>query len=155
LLIGFLKLKSMFEKLFMLVKNNAGTAVMDNPLIPEKSREAVINDATSSIIEVLKGQMEGGKLKDMVNYFQFAGMFNNPLISSTVKKFANKLNNYYGIDSAESLRISKALIVPAMQELIKESKDGQEKEFALNTLLSKISGNFIDMTAILNQATLA
>jgi hypothetical protein len=145
----------MFEKLFMLVKNNAGTAVMNNPLITEKNREAVINDATNSIIEVLKGQMEGGKLKEMVNYFQFAGIFNNPLISSTVKRFANKLNNYYGIESAEALKISKALITPAMQELIRESKKGKENEFALSTLLSKLSGNFIDMTTILNQAALA
>jgi hypothetical protein len=145
----------MFEKLFMLVKNNAGTAVMDNPLIAEKNREAVINDATSSIIEVLKGQMEGGKLKDLVNYFQFAGVFNNPLISSAVKRFANKLNNYYGIDSAEALNIAKAVITPAMLELIKESKSEKNKEFALNTLLSKISGNLTDMTAILNQAALA
>lgn len=145
----------MFEKLFMLVKNNAGTAVMNNPLIAVQDREAVLNDASSSIIEALKGQMEGGKLKEMVNYFQFAGVFNNPLISSAVKRFANKLNNFYGIESSEALLISKALITPAMQELIKESKNGNNKEFALNTLLSKLSGNLTDMTAILNQATLA
>lgn len=139
----------------MLVKNNAGTAVMNNPLIAVQDREAVLNDASSSIIEALKGQMEGGKLKEMVNYFQFAGVFNNPLISSAVKRFANKLNNFYGIESSEALLISKALITPAMQELIKESKNGNNKEFALNTLVSKLSGNFTDMTAILNQATLA
>ena len=52
----------MFEKLFLLVKNNAGKAVIENPEIPEKYREAVINEASSSIIEVLKGQMESGKL---------------------------------------------------------------------------------------------
>ncbi len=45
----------MFEKLFMLVKNNAGTAVIDNPEIPAKYHDAVINEASSSIIEVLKG----------------------------------------------------------------------------------------------------
>ncbi|MDB4901998.1 MAG: hypothetical protein JWQ63_1279, partial [Mucilaginibacter sp.] len=42
----------MFEKLFLLVKNNAGTAVIDNPAIPVKYHEAVINEASSSIIEV-------------------------------------------------------------------------------------------------------
>jgi hypothetical protein len=42
-----------------------------------------------------------------------------------------------------------------MQELIRESKMGKENEFNLNTLLSKLSGNFVDMTAILNNATLA
>jgi len=150
-----LKLNFMFEKLFMLVKSNAGTAVMNNPLIAEKNREGVLTDASSSIIESLKGYMEGGKLKDMVNYFQFAGVFNNPLISSAVKRFANKLNNYYGIESAEALKISKALITPTMQELMKESRSEKSNEFSLSSLLSKLSGNFVDMTAVLNNVTLA
>jgi len=140
----------MFEKLFLLVKNNAGMAVMNNPMIPEKYREAVLNDASSSIIEELKGQVEGGKLKDLVKYFQFTGVYNSPLISSTVKKFANKLNNFYGIEPAEAMVISKALIPPVMQELIKESKSEQNKEFALNTLLLKLSG-LTGMDVLLNQ----
>ena len=145
------KKQTMFEKLFLLVKNNAGRAVIDNPEIPEKYHEAVINEASSSIIEVLKGQMESGKLKDLVKYFQFSGVYNNPLISSAVKKFANKLNNFYNIDSAEAMKIADALIPPVMQEMIKESKSEQNKEFALNSLLSKLSGNFIDVNVLLNQ----
>ena len=144
----------MFEKLFLLVKNNAGMAVMNNPVIPEKYREAVLNDASSSIIEELKGQVEGGKLKDLVKYFQFTGVYNSPLISSTVKKFANKLNNFYGIEPAEAMVISKALIPPVMQELIKESKSEQNKEFALNTLLLKLSG-LTGMDVLLNQMAIA
>jgi hypothetical protein len=143
----------MFEKLYLLVKNNAGTAVMDNPAIPEKNREAVINDASSSIIEVLKGQVEGGKLKDLVNYFQFTGMFNNPLISNAVRKFANKLNNYYQIEPETAMNISKALITPVMQELIKESKSEQNKEFALSSLIQKLSGNRAD--ALLKELAVA
>jgi hypothetical protein len=50
----------MFEKLFLLVKSNAGTAVINNPVIPAGKSEAVINEASSSIIEVLKGQLENG-----------------------------------------------------------------------------------------------
>ena len=72
----------MFEKLFNLVKINAGTAIMDNPAIPEKMREAALNDASSSIIEVLKSQVETGRLKDLVKYFQFSGIYENPLITS-------------------------------------------------------------------------
>jgi hypothetical protein len=143
----------MFEKLYLLVKNNAGTAVINNPAIPEKNREDVINDASSSIIEVLKGQVEGGKLKDFVSYFQFSGVFNNPLISSAVKRFANKLNNYYQIEPSEAMSISKALITPVMLEIIKESKSEQNKEFALSTLIQKLSGNHAD--ALLKQLAVA
>ena len=139
----------MFEKLYLLVKNNAGTAVMDNPVIPEKHREAVINEASSSIIEVLKGQLETGRLKDLVKYFQYPGIYSSPIASSIVKRFANKLNNFYGIDSKTALQIAEAVIPPVMQELIKQSKSEQNKEFALATFLSKLNGNRTDMNILL------
>jgi hypothetical protein len=144
----------MFEKLFILVKNNAGRAIIDNPLIPEKLHEAAINDASSSIIEVLKSQMESGKLKDLVKYFQFSGIYNNPLISSAVNKFANKLNNFYGIEPVAALATANALIPPVMQELIQQSKSAQNKDFALNSLLSKLNGNKANMGMLLNQMAL-
>ncbi|MBB5396357.1 hypothetical protein [Mucilaginibacter sp. AK015] len=145
----------MFEKLFLLVKNNAGTAVINNPVVPEQYRDAVINEASSSIIEVLKNQMESGRLKDLVKYFQFSGLYDNPLINSAVNKFANKLNNYYNIDTPQALQIADELIPPVMQELIKQSKSEQNKEFALGAMLSKLSGGVGDMGLLLNQMRIA
>src|ERR1700744_5080048 len=141
----------MFEKLFILVKNNAGRAIIDNPLIPEKSREAVMNDASSSIIEVLKSQVESGKLKDLVKYFQFSGIYNNPLISSATNKFANKLNNFYGIEPKAALTTAQALIPPVMQDLILQSKSEQNKDLALSALIAKLNGCNININALLNQ----
>src|ERR1700712_3403408 len=138
----------MFEKLFLLVKNNAGNAVIENPEIPEKYRDAIINEASSSIIEVLKGQMESGRLKDLVKYFQFPDIYKNPLITSVVNKFANKLNRFYGIDPVSALRISNSMIPPVMLELIKQTKSEQNKEFALSSFLSKINGNRADLSGL-------
>jgi len=145
----------MFEKLFMLVKNNAGRALTDNPVIAEKYHEAVINDATSSIIEVLKNQVETGRLKDLIKYFQFSGIYNNPLITSATNKFANKLNNFYGVEPKAALAISNELIPPVMQELIQQSKSTQNKDFALSTLLSKLNGSVVNMNTLLNQMSLS
>jgi len=145
----------MFEKLFLLVKNNAGTAVMNNPAIPEKYREAVLNDASSSIIEVLQKQTEGNKLKDFIKYFQFGGAFNNPLITGSVKRFANKLNKFYGIESAEALSIANSLIPPVMQEMIKESKSGETKDFALGSIISKLTGKIIDINVLQKDLAIA
>jgi hypothetical protein len=145
----------MFEKLFLLVKNNAGTAVMNNPAIPEKYRDAVLNDASSSIIEVLQKQTEGNKLKDFIKYFQFTGVFNNPLITGAVKRFANKLNNFYGIEPAEALAIANSLIPPVMQEMIRESKSGETKDFALGTIISKLTGKIIDVNVLTKDLAIA
>jgi hypothetical protein len=145
----------MFEKLYLLVKNNAGTAVIDNPAIPEKYHDAVINEASSSIIEVLKGQMEMGKMKDLVSFFQFSGKYNKPLVASIANKFANKLNNFYGIEPATALRTANALIKPVMEELVKQSKNEKNIDFGLSNLLSKLTGNQRDMSGLVNQMMLA
>ena len=117
----------MFEKLFLLVKNNAGKAVIDNPAIPVKYHEAVINEASSSIIEVLKSQMETGKLKDLVRFFQFSGIYNNSLVSSMVNKFANKLNNFYGIDPNSHCVTANSLIPPVMRSWLNNQKTNRIK----------------------------
>jgi hypothetical protein len=145
----------MFEKLFLLVKNNAGTAVINNPEIPAKYHEAVINDASSSIIEVLKGQMETGRLKDLVRFFQFPAMNNKSLVSSIVNKFANKLNNFYGVEPAAAMQTAKLLITPVMEEMIKQAKNENNKDFGLGNFLSKLTGNQRDMTGVVNQMMLA
>jgi hypothetical protein len=145
----------MFEKLFMLVKNNAGTAVIDNPSIPVKYHEAVINDASSSIIEVLKNQLETGKIKELVKFFQFSGIYNNSLVSSIINRFANKLNNFYGIEPDSAMRTANSLITPVMAELVKESKDAKNTDFGLSNFISKLSGNGTDMSVLVNQMMVA
>ncbi|MFD2874416.1 hypothetical protein ACFS5N_18180 [Mucilaginibacter ximonensis] len=146
----------MFEKLFMLVKNNAGTAVVNNPIIPAKYHDAVINEASSSIIEVLKRQMENGKLKDMIKYFQYPDIYNNnPLISRIVSKFATKLNDYYDIDADEAQLIAKQLIAPVMQKIMTQSGD-QHNDFTLSKLLSMLSDNSsYEMNSWLSQLAVA
>lgn len=144
----------MFEKLFQLVKNNAGTAVIDNPAIPVKYHEAVINEASSSIIEVLKSQVETGKIKDLIKFFQFSG-YNNSLVSSMVNRFANKLNNFYSIDPSSAWSAANSLIPPVMQEIVKQSKNEQNIEFGLANLLTKLNGDRADMRVLVNRMMVA
>jgi hypothetical protein len=141
----------MFEKLFILVKNNAGTAVIDNPQIPVKYHEAVINEASSSIIEVLKNQMETGRIKDLIKFFQFAGIYNNSLVASITNRFANKLNNFYGMDPGNALVAANSLIPPVMNELVKQSKNEQNIDFGLSNFLSKLSGNQQNMSVLVDR----
>jgi hypothetical protein len=146
-----LEINFMFEKLFLLVKNNAGTAVMENPEIPEKDRESVIIEASSSIIEVLKGQMETGRMKDIVKFFQFPEIYNKSLIASVVNKFASKLNKFYGLGPASAMLTANSLIPTVMFELTRQSVDGENKELAISAFLSKINGNRADLSGLVHQ----
>ncbi|TWR24892.1 hypothetical protein FPZ42_14110 [Mucilaginibacter achroorhodeus] len=145
----------MFEKLFMLVKNNAGTAVINNPEIQEKDRDAVMNDASSSIIEVLKNQLDSGKLKDLVKYFQYPGIYENPLIDSAVNRFTNKLNHFYNLTAEKAAEIAHSLIPPVMQEMIKQSKlEENNNDFSLSAMVTKLSGN-MNIAPLLQQLRMA
>jgi hypothetical protein len=145
----------MFEKLFLLVKNNAGTAVVNNPVIPVKHHDAVMIEASSSIIEVLKGQMENGKLKELIKYFQSSGIYNHSLVSSIVNRFANRLNTFYHIDPIQAMAIANALIPKVMHELVKASKSEQIKEFGLTNMLTKLNGNRADLSLLVNKLMVA
>jgi len=145
----------MFEKLFLLVKNNAGMAVINNPVIPAGSREAVINEASSSIIEVLKNQMENGHIGDLINFFKFSGNANESLVTSIINKFANRLNKFYNIDMASAQAAANSLIPAVMKQLVQLSNSEQTKEFALGTMLSKLNGNQADLNGLVNKLMVA
>ncbi|OKS89583.1 hypothetical protein [Mucilaginibacter polytrichastri] len=139
----------MFEKLFLLVKSNAGTAVINNPVIPAGKSEAVINEASSSIIEVLKSQLESGKIKDLIKMFQFPDIKNNEMVTSIINRFANKLNKFYNIDSKAAFATATSLIMPVMQQMVQQSNDDKNGEFAVQNFLSKLSGG-ADLSLLVN-----
>ncbi|WP_158825236.1 hypothetical protein [Mucilaginibacter lacusdianchii] len=127
---------------------------MNNPIIPAASREAVINEASSSIIEVLKNQLESGRINDLIRFFQFSG-YNESLITSVTNKFASKLNKFYNIDMASAHATAMSLIPTVMKQLVQQSKSKEHKEFALTTMLSQLNGNRADLSGLVNQLMVA
>ena len=140
----------MFEKLFLLVKKNAGKAVINNPEIAEKDRESVITEASSTIIDVLKAQIETGKMKDLVSFFQLSGIYQNPIVNSMVNKFANRLNKYYGINPNSAWVVADGLIPSVMLQFVEQSKNDE-----LGTMFSQLNGNRADLSGLVNNMLLA
>ncbi len=145
----------MFEKLFLLVKNNAEKAVVANPAIHEKDRESVINEASSSIIEGLKAYIESGKLNEIVDYFRFPEIYKGSLITKITNKFANKLTQFYNINSDVARATANMLIPQVMLELVKQSGNGENQEFVLSTFLTKINGGRADLSGLVHQMMVA
>ncbi|MBW4890195.1 hypothetical protein KXQ82_10730 [Mucilaginibacter sp. HMF5004] len=141
----------MFEKLFQLVKNNADKAVINNPTIQEKDHESVMTEASSSIIDVLKKQIESGRLKDLVTFFQIKGIYNNALVNSMINKFANRLNTYYGIAPNAAYKVAEELIPSVMVQLVQQTKN----EKNMGTLFSQLNGNRTDLSGMVNGMMLA
>lgn len=144
----------MFEKLFLLVKNNAQKAVIENPEVEAKDREAVMTEASSAIIDVLKTQIETGKLKDLVTFFQLSGVYNNPIVNKMVNKFANRLNTYYNLSPNTAYTIADELIPAVMVQLVQQSKN-ETKEFGMGSMFSQLTGNRTDLSGLVNNMLIA
>jgi hypothetical protein len=141
----------MFEKLFLLVKNNAGTAVIGNPEIADKDREAVLTEASSAIIDVLKNHIETGRMKALVGYFQLNGIYNNPLVNTMVNKFANRLDKYYGISPNSAYKIADALIPQVMVQFIQQTRTDK----SMGSTFSQLNGNRADLSGLVNGMLMA
>jgi hypothetical protein len=53
-----------------------------------------------------------------------------------------------------ALQTANSLMKPVMLELIKQTKNEQNKEFALSTFLSKINGNRADLSGLVHEMML-
>ncbi len=147
----------MFKKLYQLVKENAGTAILENAEVPVKFQEAAMNEASGTIIDVLKSQLESGKLNDLVRFFQLTGFENNVLIRSIVKKYANRLNKHYEISTESSLKIAEELIPVVMKKFVFliRSNDKKQDVFSFLNILGGNTVNFEVLFGKINSLQLA
>jgi hypothetical protein len=139
----------MFSNLYQLVKENAVNVISENALIPTKYKEAAINDASGTIVDVLKGQLDTGKLKDVVCFFQTSSTENNSLITLITKKYANRLNRYYNIDMDESNHIANKLIPAVLKKFVSSAKKTETKEDGMFPILNWLSGYTINFESLL------
>ena len=145
----------MFGKLYLLVKDNAEKAVINSPKVAEKHLESIVTEASSAIIDVLKNQIESGKLKDLVTFFQLKGIYNNPLVNSMVNKFANRLNKYYDLAPNVAYKFAEELIPSVMVQLVQQSKSQANKDFNLGAMFTKLNGNRTDLSGLVNGMMMA
>ena len=94
----------MLENLLQLVTQNAGDAITNNPQIPNEHNEAAVQDASSSIMDVLGSHASsgGGGLSGVLDLLKGGGgdLTSNPIVSQIIQQFSGKLQNNYGVDGA-------------------------------------------------------
>ena len=99
--------------------------------------------------------MESGRIKDLINYFQFSDNTDESLVTSIINKFANRINKFYSIDMVSAQAAANSLIPAVMKQLVQQSNSKQTKEFALGTMLSQLNGNRADLNGLVNQLMVA
>lgn len=132
----------MFEQLSNLVKQFGGEAVVNNPAVPNEQNEAVMSEASSSIMDGLKNMVANGNVSDIASMFQGnnAGDSSNPAIKNLIEQVSGNLGSKFGLSSEASTGVASNLIPQVLGGLVNKAKDPNDSSFNVSDIVNSISG---------------
>ncbi|WP_264521349.1 hypothetical protein [Flavobacterium sp. N1994] len=132
----------MFEQLTDLVKQFGGDAVVNNTAVPNEHNEAVMSEASSSILDGLKEMVANGNTADLAGLFQGdnASDASNPVVKQLTDKLSGSLGEKFGLDSDAASGVAGSLIPKVLGSLIGKAKDPNDSSFQISDVISAISG---------------
>ena len=130
----------MFEQLLQLVKENAGEAIVKNPVIPDERNEEAIETAAGSIMNNLKGQAGGG-LDSILDMFKGGNQItSSPIIGNLTSGVAGDLMKKFGIDQAAAGNIVEQIVPVVMDKLKSKTNDPNDSSIDLEGIIGSLTG---------------
>ncbi len=133
----------MFENLLNLVKEHAGTAIINNPDIPNEKNDEAIHTTTTSIIDSLKSQLTSGNLSSIMDMFKGGGStathssVGNAVQSNVISDLMKK----FGIDNAQATGIGNKLVPAVMEKFVNKTNDPNDNSFDLSNIVNSLGGS--------------
>ena len=134
------KLRVMLDKIMDLIRNNAGSAVVNNPSIPNEQNETAIRQGGNSIMETLKSALASGRLNDVLGYFKNRGEGNNDIVREATDKYSHDLQNQVGLNEREARDVASKVIPPTMGQLANKTIDPSDNSFNIQDIFNQLSG---------------
>jgi len=130
----------MFDQLLDLVKEHAGSAVIDNPAVPNEQNDAVCETATNSIIDKLKGMVGNGGVDALSGLLGGGNVANHPAMGNITSGVAQDLMKKFGFDNAIAGNIVSQLIPTVMSKLAGKTNDPNDSSFTMDGILQSLAG---------------
>lgn len=146
----------MLENLLQIVKENAGSAIVNNPVIPNERNDEAIEFASSSIIDTLKNAASNGNFGDIMNMFNggnaaesaMANIMNNDLVKGLMDKF--------NLSPSDAGGVANGLLPNIIQQFVSKTNDPNDSSFDIQGILGKLTGGGsggFDVQNIISQFT--
>jgi hypothetical protein len=129
----------MLDQLMDLIRNNAGSAVINNPTIPNEKNDDAIKEGSSSIVETLKNALAGGRLNDVLRYFKSGGSGNQDIVNEATYNYSRQLQNNMGLDTDKANDVASQVIPSTMEQLAKRTNDPNDKSFNIQDIFNQLS----------------
>ena len=153
----------MLDNLLDLIKQNAGSAIINNPAIPNEHNDAAVSMASSSIMDGLKNMIASGNTQDVVNLFNHQGgdIANTPAAQQISGGFIQNLMNKFGLGEGAASGIAASLIPMVLQKLVHKTNDANDSSFDIGSIIGSLTGGGqqaaggggLDIQGILRQFT--
>ena len=132
----------MFEQLTQLVQQFGKDAVVKNDAVPNEQNEAVMQEASNSIVDGLKNMAAQGNLSDLSSLFQGNNASNtsNPVVQKLTEQLTGNLGEKFGLSSDAASGVAGSLIPKVLGSLVGNAKDPNHKGFEVADIVNAISG---------------
>ena len=130
----------MLDHLMDLVRKYTGTAVNDNPAVPNEKNEVVTEQAGHSIMDTLKNALSSGRINDVLGYFKNGGTGQNAIVSEATANYAQDLQDKHGLDEAQAKDVAEKVVPQTMNELAAKTADPSQTGFNIQDIFNKLTG---------------
>ncbi|MBN8787512.1 MAG: hypothetical protein J0I84_10520 [Terrimonas sp.] len=131
----------MLENLLDLVKQNAGSSIINNPAIPNDRNEEAITETTHSIASGLQGLLsQGGGLKDVLKMFGGQDAATNSISQQLSGGVIQNLMDKFGLDQGSAGSIAGGLIPSVLSNLVGRTNDPNDNGFDIQSIFNSLSG---------------
>ena len=150
-----LKIKTMLEELFNLVKGVVNDNSDHNNMVPAEHRNDVVAEATNTVASGLRNMVAGGGTESLLGLFggndnkakSGKSLLSNPIVMMMVGHFAGKLINKFKMGSGEANNVASSMIPDVISNLVNKTNDPSDNGFSLGGLLNSITGGKVNELA--------
>ena len=132
----------MLAELMQMIQQQGQEAVVNNPEVPNEHNDAVMQEASSSIMSGMTQMLQQGgpgALKTLFEGVQ-SGDNNNPAVQQLSSGFAGNIMEKFGLNSNAAKAIAISLIPVVLGKLMNRAKDPNDQGFNIGSILGSLMG---------------
>ena len=130
----------MLDKLINLIRENSGSAIINNNAIPNEKNEQAVETAGSSIMATLQNALSGGRLGDVLGFFKGDSSASGNLVQEATTKYAQDLQTNVGLNEAEASAAASKVVPQTMNQFANKTADPSDNSFNIQDIFNNLSG---------------
>jgi len=123
-----------------LVQQHAGSAVINNPAVPNEKNESAISSITDGILSGLKQHAAGGGLNSIIGMLTNSGQVDDATSQNVQGSVIDSLMGKLGLGKGAASGIAASIVPSILGALSKNSADKSNTSFDPSSILSSLTG---------------